>query len=82
MYLNLDRFKTINDTLGHEIGNALLQAVAKRLEKKIPDNDTLARPGGDEFALVFTDIEQLDDVSELTQKILHSFKEPFRIEGT
>ncbi len=79
MYLNLDRFKTINDTLGHEMGNALLQAVAKRLEKKIPDNDTLARPGGDEFALVFTDIEQLDDVSELTQKILHSFKEPFRI---
>jgi len=79
MYLNLDRFKTINDTLGHEIGNALLQAVAERLEKRIRDDDTLARPGGDEFALVFTDIEQLDDVSELTQKVLHSFKAPFHI---
>ncbi len=79
MYLNLDRFKTINDTLGHEVGNALLQAVAERLEKKIRDDDTLARPGGDEFALVFAGIEQLDDVSELTQKILHSFKAPFRI---
>jgi len=81
MYLNLDRFKTINDTLGHEVGNALLQAVAERLEKRIRDDDTLARPGGDEFALVFTDIAQLDDVSELTQKILHSFKAPFRIDG-
>lgn len=81
MYLNLDRFKAINETLGHETGNALLQAVAGRLEKGIRDDDTLARPGGDEFALVFADIEQLDDVSELTQKILHSFKAPFRIDG-
>lgn len=79
MHLNLDRFKTINDTLGHEMGNALLQAVADRLEKKIRDVDTIARLGSDEFALVFTDIAQLDEVSELTQEILHSFRKPFRI---
>jgi diguanylate cyclase (GGDEF)-like protein/PAS domain S-box-containing protein len=79
MHLNLDRFKTINDTLGHDMGNALLQAVAERLEKKIRDDDTIARLGSDEFALVFTDIAQLDDVSALTQEILHSFKKPFRI---
>ena len=54
MYLNLDRFKTINDTLGHEVGNTLLQAVAARLQQNVRDDDTIARPGGDEFALIFS----------------------------
>lgn len=79
MYLNLDRFKTINDTLGHEVGNTLLKEVAIRLKENLRDDDTLARPGGDEFALVLTDIAHLDDVGRVTQKILNSFKAPFRV---
>ena len=79
MYLNLDRFKTINDTLGHEVGNTLLKDVAIRLKESLRDDDTLARPGGDEFALVLTDIAHLDDVGRVTQKILNSFKAPFRV---
>jgi len=81
MYLNLDRFKTINDTLGHEVGNALLQAVAERLQKNVYDDDTIARPGGDDFAFIFSDLADLDDVNDCTQKILHSFKTPFQIRG-
>ena len=79
MYLNLDRFKMINDTLGHEVGNTLLKDVATRLKENLRSDDTLARPGGDEFALVLTDIAHLDDVSRVTQKILKSFKAPFRV---
>lgn len=79
MNLNLDRFKTINDTLGHEAGNALLQAVAARLQEDVRDDETVAHAGGDEFALIFTKLAQLDDVNDCTQKILSSFKTPFHI---
>lgn len=81
MYLNLDRFKTINDTLGYETGNILIKAVGARLKESLRSDDTLARPGGDEFALVLVDIAQLDDVGRVTQKILNSFRLPFRLEG-
>lgn len=81
MYLNLDRFKKINDTLDYETGNALLKTVGARLAESLRADDTLARAGGDEFALVLVDIAQLDDVSRVTQKILHSFSTPFYVDG-
>lgn len=79
MYLNLDRFKIINNTLGHETGNALLQAVAERLQENVRADETVARTGGDEFALIFTELAHLDHVNDCTQKVLSSFKAPFRI---
>ena len=80
MMLNLDRFKTINDSLGHETGNSLLRAVAERLDKVKGDNNTLARLGGDEFALVCGGLAQLNDASELTRTILGCFEASFHIE--
>jgi len=79
MFLDLDRFKTINDTLGHETGDALLKAVAERLRDCLRRGDTVARLSGDEFALVFADMAHIDDASRLAQKILDRFTTPFRI---
>jgi diguanylate cyclase (GGDEF)-like protein/PAS domain S-box-containing protein len=81
MALNLDHFKTINDSLGHEIGNALLRAVAGRLDQVKGDNNTLARLSGDEFALVCGGLAQLNDASELAQALLGCFKTAFHIDG-
>ncbi len=79
MFVDLDRFKTINDTLGYEIGDVLLKAVAERLKDCLRRGDTVARLSGDEFALVFADMAHIDDASRLAQKILDSFTTPFRI---
>ena len=81
MLLDLDRFKTVNDTLGHDVGDSLLKAVAARLLNSTRQGDTLARMGGDEFALIALEIEQPEDTARIAEKLLDTLKEPFRLFG-
>lgn len=81
LYLDLDHFKDVNDTLGHPIGDRLLQLLAQRFQRNIRAADTLARFGGDEFALIATDIIEPEDAAALAEKTLKSINEPFWIQG-
>jgi diguanylate cyclase (GGDEF)-like protein/PAS domain S-box-containing protein len=81
MFLDLDRFKIVNDTLGHAIGDQLLQAVARRLQSCIREGDTLSRFGGDEFALLLPRIRSQEDAEAIAEKIITILSEPFHIEG-
>jgi diguanylate cyclase (GGDEF)-like protein len=76
MFLDLDRFKAINDTLGHVTGDLLLQAVAERVAACVRESDTVARLGGDEFTVVLTNLAQAQDAAKVAQKILDTAK-PF-----
>ncbi|MEW7980530.1 MAG: GGDEF domain-containing protein [Candidatus Sedimenticola endophacoides] len=77
LFIDLDRFKEINDRMGHRIGDQLLQAVAGRLRQRIRRLDTLARLGGDEFVLAMTQISGREDVRALAEALLESLREPF-----
>ncbi len=81
MFLNLDNFKSINHTLGYEIGDRLLQSVANRLYAKLRDYDTLARFGGDEFVLVFEKIDDEMHAASLAKRVMEVFQKPFMIKG-
>ncbi|QDZ27703.1 EAL domain-containing protein [Noviherbaspirillum sp. UKPF54] len=81
MLLDLDRFKTVNDTLGHDVGDALLKAVAARLTSGVRQGDTLARMGGDEFALLSVDIAQPEDTAHIAGKLVDALKAPFQLYG-
>ncbi len=81
MFLDMDRFKIVNDSLGHLAGDKLLQEIAKRLKRCIRNSDTLARVGGDEFNLMLADIKSRADVVNLADKIRTALEEPFVIEG-
>ncbi|MGB5457053.1 MAG: EAL domain-containing protein [Gammaproteobacteria bacterium] len=82
MFLDLDRFKNINDSLGHVIGDELLQQVSTRLKSCVREGDTLARFGGDEFTLLLPKIGNgKEDISKIAQKINDVLKEPFIING-
>lgn len=81
MFLDLDRFKLINDTLGHRTGDLLLQAVSDRLRNSVRANDTLARLGGDEFIVLLSDINLPDDVARIAQKTIELLTQPFSLEG-
>ena len=81
LFIDLDRFKAINDSLGHAIGDILLSQVAARLQKVLRESDTVARNGGDEFVIL---IENLNDVREIfivAEKIIESISDNFKIEG-
>lgn len=80
MFLDLDRFKTINDTLGHSVGDMLLIAVAERLSKVVRASDTVARLGGDEFVIVLEDVENTDQIARLAEKIVSCMRKPLRTE--
>lgn len=80
-FLDLDDFKLINDTLGHEIGDELLKAASERLQKSVRDGDTVSRIGGDEFAICLQDIARIEDITIIAEKILSSFKLPFFLQG-
>lgn len=82
MFLDLDRFKNINDSLGHMIGDELLQQVSLRLKECLREGDTLARFGGDEFTLLLPKISKnRDDVNHIAEKITEVLKEPFIVDG-
>jgi diguanylate cyclase (GGDEF)-like protein/PAS domain S-box-containing protein len=81
MFLDLDNFKTINDSLGHVVGDYLLQDVSKRLLKCVRDVDTIARIGGDEFVVLLPLISDPTEVVIVAQRILDIFKEPFRVKN-
>jgi diguanylate cyclase (GGDEF)-like protein/PAS domain S-box-containing protein len=79
--MDLDRFKFINDTLGHHAGDALLVQYARRVEGLLRQTDTLARLGGDEFACVLPDVARREDAIKVAQAIVDALKEPFEIAG-
>ena len=81
MFLDLDRFKLVNDTLGHTMGDRLLKAVANRLQSCLRRGDTLARFGGDEFTLLLPEVRTKDDVVVIASKILDRLNAPFVIDG-
>lgn len=81
LFLDLDRFKPINDSLGHPVGDRLLQAVASTLLAKVREVDTVARFGGDEFTIVLGNLERVADAEFVSGKILEAMRKPFLIDG-
>ena len=81
LFVDLDRFKLVNDTHGHHVGDELLAQVGRRLQDCVRRDDTVARPGGDEFAVVIADLARPDDAAIVAQKILDSFAAPFDLGG-
>jgi len=79
LFLDLDRFKMINDTLGHSVGDELLRLVSVRLKKTLRETDTVARIGGDEFIILLSSVNDRSDVSHLADKILKSLVVPFKL---
>jgi diguanylate cyclase (GGDEF)-like protein/PAS domain S-box-containing protein len=81
MFLDLDRFKSINDSLGHHIGDLLLKEVANRLRAALRESDTVARLGGDEFVIVLSGLESPDPATMLADGILHAIAQPYFLDG-
>ncbi len=79
MFIDLDNFKIVNDTYGHEIGDLLLQSVSSRIKHAIHESQVLYRFGGDEFVLVINNVDDLDEVSIEAKRIINALKEPFII---
>jgi diguanylate cyclase (GGDEF)-like protein len=80
LYLDLDHFKSVNDTLGHSVGDALLKTVARRLLGCVRDTDTVARLGGDEFAVIQTALQQPTDAAKLATRIREELQQPYDLE--
>jgi len=81
MYLDLDGFKQINDTFGHDGGDTLLSMVAARLVAAVRQEDTVARLSGDEFVIVLSDLSHVDDVAKLASKVIQAVSQPYSIQG-
>ena len=81
MFIDLDRFKSINDELGHDTGDQLLQAVAKRLKTTLRGEDTVGRQGGDEFIVLLAWLNAIQDAALVARKILDALAEPFLLNG-
>ena len=81
MFLDFDCFKTINDSFGHAVGDALLKAMAERLARNIRESDTAARFGGDEFILICNDLRQPQDAAKIAQLVLEAVAKPYMLEG-
>ena len=81
MFIDLDRFKTINDSLGHAVGDRLLQEVAQRLVRQLRVGDTVCRIGGDEFVVVLPEITRGADAAQVAQKIIETLSDPIELEG-
>jgi diguanylate cyclase (GGDEF)-like protein/PAS domain S-box-containing protein len=81
MFVDVDHFKLINDTLGHALGDRLLQGLAERLLACVREDDTVARMGGDEFTLVFSGMTKVEDAARMAEKVLLAVARPFSLEG-
>jgi diguanylate cyclase (GGDEF)-like protein len=81
LFLDLDRFKWINDTLGHDLGDALLQEMALRLSRAVRESDTVARLGGDEFAIVLNELWRVEDAEAVAAKLIDVVTQPLRLRG-
>ena len=81
LFLDFDGFKNINDSLGHTVGDKVLQTVARRLESMLRGNDTVARLGGDEYVLLLDDIENLSAATHVAERIHRAMMVPFNVEG-
>jgi diguanylate cyclase (GGDEF)-like protein len=79
--LDLDHFKAVNDTLGHPVGDALLQCVAARLVHCVRETDTVARLGGDEFAIIQTDVDGAQDAAKFAERIIATISRPYDVNG-
>ena len=79
MFIDLDRFKVVNDSLGHAMGDRLLQAVTQRLEGCLRQGDTLSRFGGDEFTLLLPGVRHTDDARTIAHKLMEALKSPFKL---
>jgi diguanylate cyclase (GGDEF)-like protein len=77
MFLDLDRFKIINDSLGHPIGDELLVALTRRLSARLRDSDTMGRLGGDEFLILIEEINRPEDAAGVAQTLLQLLEQPF-----
>ena len=81
LFVDLDRFKVINDTLGHAVGDDLLRLVAKRLHMVVRESDTVSRMGGDEFAIILPDLPSAEDAASVSRKLIDALAQPFRLAG-
>ncbi|MEA2499274.1 MAG: hypothetical protein QOH26_1679 [Actinomycetota bacterium] len=81
LFLDLDNFKLINDSLGHDAGDAVLKQVGLRLEDMMRDGDTVARLGGDEFTILCDDLASIDQVADLSERIIAALAGPFEVQG-
>lgn len=81
LLIDIDEFKTVNDTIGHNVGNQLLQLVAYRLQKSLRDIDTVARLGGDEFTVILQSLRQPEDAISIAEKLREQIGRPYLIEG-
>lgn len=81
LYIDLDGFKLVNDSLGHSVGDLLLADVAKRLQSRVRDSDTLARLGGDEFAIILSGVRSKEQPGRIGEQLLEALGAPFSIEG-
>jgi diguanylate cyclase (GGDEF)-like protein len=77
LFIDLDHFKEINDTRGHEIGDLLLKQVGQRLQRYVRESDTVARLGGDEFTITLSDLHEIDSVTDIAQKVRNDLSRPF-----
>lgn len=79
LYLDLDRFKAVNDTLGHDAGDELLKSVGERVQRLVRESDTVARMGGDEFIVILPEIQAREDAGRLAGKIIEALAAPFEL---
>ncbi|MDE3225870.1 MAG: EAL domain-containing protein [Nitrospirota bacterium] len=82
LFVDLDKFKTVNDTMGHEAGDRLLRAAAERIADRLRKGDTVARLGGDEFGIILPDIERRQDAAIVAEKLLEAFSPAYSIGGS
>ncbi len=81
LFIDLDQFKKVNDSLGHDIGDKVLKIASSRLERSIRVDDTLARLGGDEFIIILKDVIEISDISKVCFKIIKEIKKPILVDG-
>ena len=81
LFLDMDNFKQVNDSLGHEVGDGLLKVMAARLRASVRGDDFVARIGGDEFCVLLQDIAEPREAAAVAQKLLHELGKPYRVGG-